>query len=167
MLAPVQVASCTHFLSNVSTDPTYHWRRCVNLNSDARLVVNHDLLHFLIHDGHRCWWCRICPPKFRSLTEDIDFYSENEKMKEFIEQAAEVVACDMALQMNFMNSAVRLFLNHPLTHQLRRDSQDFRPEEVFVSKWGALEVNIADSVASSWSRRLIAYRMLLCLLVIQ
>jgi hypothetical protein len=48
------------------------------------------------------------------LTEDIDFYCEEEKIMESIEQAAEAVALEMALEMNFMNSAVRLFLNHSI-----------------------------------------------------
>ena len=60
---------------------------------------------------------------------------------ESIEQAAEVVARDMALKRNFMNSAVRLFLNHSVyTPAVARS---FAQKELLFQS-DVLEVYIAD-----------------------
>lgn len=48
----------------------------------------------------------------RTATEDIDFYCVQESIMNTIEEAAESVAEDLKLEHGFMNSNIRLFMNH-------------------------------------------------------
>ncbi|KAF8816286.1 hypothetical protein BYT27DRAFT_7127977 [Phlegmacium glaucopus] len=77
----------------------------------------------------------------RPTTEDIDFYCKEEKIMESIEQAGEAVALDMGLEENFMNSTVRLFLNHSV--YAPAVARSFAQNELLFQN-DALEVYVGD-----------------------
>jgi len=101
-------------------------------SADANLIVHHGFISALTRITNRLRISALIDPSHfpcqliivggaasvlrgvRPTTEDIDFYCVEENIMDSIEQVAETVAGDMALDESFMNSNVRLFLNHPI-----------------------------------------------------